>query len=67
VDAANSLPSNPLPSHALYKGDPDVLKGEKKYLISYDTSKERRIFGIKFHTKVETTKDTLEDFAKRGW
>jgi hypothetical protein len=67
VDAANSLPSNPLPSHPLYKGDPDVLKGEKKYLISYDTSKERRIFGIKFHTKVETIKDTLEDFAKRGW
>ncbi|KAF9482945.1 D-lactaldehyde dehydrogenase [Pholiota conissans] len=67
LDIANSLPSNPFSTHPLYKGEPDLLKDEKKYLISYDTCKEHSIFGIKFHTKLETTKDTLEDFAKRGW
>jgi len=56
-----------LPSQALQKGFPEILQGEKVYLISYDKSKEQRILGIKFHTQVETAKDTLEDFARRGW
>jgi len=67
VDAANSPSSSPLPSQALQKGFPEILQGEKVYLISYDKSKEQRILGIKFHTQVETAKDTLEDFARRGW
>ena len=67
MDEANSLSSSPLPSQALQKGFPEILHGEKVYLISYDKSKEQRILGIKFHTMAETAKDTLEDFARRGW
>ncbi|KAF8959850.1 hypothetical protein BDZ97DRAFT_1836214 [Flammula alnicola] len=67
LDAANSLSPSPLPSHKLQKGFPEILQGEKVYQISYDKSKEARILGIKFHTQIETTKDTLEDFAKRRW
>lgn len=67
VDAANSLPGDPLPGHPLYKGDPSLLDGEKTYLVSYDTAKEKRILELKLHTMLETTQDTLADIAKRGW
>jgi hypothetical protein len=36
-------------------------------MIKYDNSKQAGILGIKFRTKLETTKDILEDFSKRGW
>jgi len=67
LDAANSLSPPPLPSHQLPKGFPEILQGEKIYHISYDKSKEQRILKIKFRTQVDTTKDTLEDFSRRGW
>ncbi|KAF9561492.1 D-lactaldehyde dehydrogenase [Agrocybe pediades] len=59
INAANSLSPNPLPSHKLPKGFPEITEGERVIHIAYDTSKEQRILGIKYHTKVETTKDTL--------
>ncbi|PPQ89360.1 hypothetical protein CVT25_003200 [Psilocybe cyanescens] len=65
--AANSLTPSPIPSHNLPVGYPEILDGEPVSKIRYNKSKEERILGIKFHTKVETTKDTLEDFATRGW
>ncbi|PPQ80464.1 hypothetical protein CVT25_001782 [Psilocybe cyanescens] len=65
--AANSLTPSPIPSHDLPVGYPEILDGEPVSDIRYNKSKEERILGIKFHTKVETTKDTLEDFATRGW
>jgi len=64
LNTANALNPSPLPSHKLPKGDPN-LKSE--YLINYDTSKAAKIFGIKFRTKDEVTKDTLAYFAERGW
>ena len=69
VDAANSLKPNPLPTHKLPKGYPELLQDgkEKVYHTTYDKSKEERILGIKFKTQLETTKATLEDFARRGW
>ena len=58
-------------AHRLY---PKLPAGTTSYdpskavhFISYDTSKERKLFGIKFHTAEEMTRDTLEDFVKRGW
>ena len=36
-------------------------------MLTYDNSKQAGILGIKFRTKLETTKDILEDFSKRGW
>ncbi|KAF8148636.1 hypothetical protein B0H34DRAFT_736338 [Crassisporium funariophilum] len=67
LEAAKSISPSPLPSHELARGYPEILEGEKVYVTSYDKSKEQRILGIKFKTQLETTKDTLEDFAKRGW
>ncbi|RPD63136.1 NAD(P)-binding protein [Lentinus tigrinus ALCF2SS1-7] len=58
-------------AHRLY---PKLPAGNTSYdptkavhMLSYDTTKERKLFGIKFHTLEEMTKDTLEDFVKRGW
>ncbi|PPQ64060.1 hypothetical protein CVT24_008873 [Panaeolus cyanescens] len=70
LDAANSLSPNPWPGHTYNKGFPEVVPASREdrvYHISYDKAKEQRILGIKFHTSLETTKDTLEDFAARGW
>jgi len=67
VDAVNSIKPSPLPKHTFPTGIPEITAGEKIYSLTYDTRKEKELFGINFHTQVETTKDTLEDFAKRGW
>ena len=65
VDTANELSTNPLEGlHGLCIGYPE---GERIYKVTYDTSKEERILGIKFRTMSETTRDTLEDIARRGW
>ncbi|KAH9487433.1 Putative uncharacterized oxidoreductase [Psilocybe cubensis] len=66
LEVANSISPSPFP-RKLATGFPDILEGERIYRISYDKTKEAKILGIKFHTKLESTKDTLEDFAKRGW
>ena len=70
VGTANALPTNPLEGrYALYKGDRHLLQveGERIYKVTYDTSKEERILGIKYRTMADTTRDTLEDIARRGW
>ena len=69
VDAANSVSSSSLLSHKLQPGFPEInqIEGEPVYMIRYDNSKQADILGIKFRTKLETTKDTLDDFVKRGW
>lgn len=64
VDIANSIQPYPLPNHPPAKGSPGL---EKSYNIQYNTEKEKRILGVKFKTPEETTRDTLEDFAARGW
>ena len=33
----------------------------------FDNSKQDRIFGLKFRSKLETTKDIIEDAVKRGY
>ena len=69
VDAANSLSPSPLPSHKLQIGFPEInqVEGGPEYLVKYDNSKQDSILGIKFRSKLETTRDMLEDFSKRGW
>lgn len=63
VSAANSIAPSPPPSHTFPVGHPEILDGEPVSNIRYNKSKEERTLGIKFHTKVESTKDTLDDFA----
>ena len=71
VDAANSLSPSPLLSHKFQRGFPEInnnqVGGGLVYMTTYDNSKQAGILGIKFRTKLETTKDILEDFSKRGW
>jgi len=64
LDVANTVHPYPLPNHPPPKGIPEL---EKVHNIQYDTAKERRIFGIKFRTMEETSRDTLENFAEKGW
>jgi hypothetical protein len=64
VEVANSIQPYPLPNHPPAKGIPGL---DKVYNIQYNTEKERRIFGINLKTKEETTRDTLEEFARRRW
>ncbi|KAJ3517035.1 hypothetical protein NLJ89_g748 [Agrocybe chaxingu] len=66
IDTVNNLKPNPHPSHKFIFGYPEIAQ-EKVVLATLDKSKEERIFGIKFKTMEETAKDTLEDFARRGW
>jgi hypothetical protein len=56
-------------SNELQRGFPEITQteGEPVYMITYDQSKQASILGIKFRTKLETLKDTLEDFSRRGW
>jgi hypothetical protein len=37
------------------------------YMLDYDTSKEKKIFGLKYKTMEEISKDMLVDFDRRGW
>ena len=68
VDAANSLSPSPLLSRKFHPGFPEVFEGERPvYTTTFDNSKQADILGIRFRTKLETTRDILEDFSKRGW
>jgi len=67
VDTANSLFPSPLSSRKFLRGFPEITQGEPVYLITYDNSKQASILGIEFKTKLETTRDTLEEFERRGW
>ncbi|KAH6903380.1 D-lactaldehyde dehydrogenase [Coprinopsis sp. MPI-PUGE-AT-0042] len=64
LDIANSIQPSPLNNHKLPVGFPSV---KKAYNLTYDTTKEKTILGIKHRSKEEVTRDHLEDFAKRGW
>jgi len=65
VDAVNKLQPARWPSHKepLSKGD----AGEKEYRITWNTEKEKRIFGIKFRTHEEMAQDILTDWESKGW
>ena len=71
VGAANSLSSSPLLSYKFQLGFPEItqFEGQPVRIITFDKSKQANILGINFRTKLEleTTKDILEDFFKRGW
>ena len=67
VDAANSVSPAPVLSHKIQPGFPEITQGEPVYMFKYDNSKQARILGINFRTKLETTKDILEDFSKRSF
>ncbi|KAK2464439.1 hypothetical protein APHAL10511_003587 [Amanita phalloides] len=71
VDIANSLSPSPIPSHApgtskaLPVGNPGAKKAVK--MPPLDTSKEKRIIGLKYRTMEECVRDTLADYERRRW
>ncbi|KAF9529905.1 D-lactaldehyde dehydrogenase [Crepidotus variabilis] len=71
LNTANALENNPLKATYpnLPHGFPEIIdeNPERIIHIDFDPSKEQRILGIKYRTLTETTKDTLEEFARRGW
>ncbi len=64
VDAANAL-SSVIPSHKLPKGNPSA-KRDYSGILAYNTAKADRVFGNKYRSKEECTRDTLADFERRG-
>ncbi|EJD07758.1 NAD-binding protein [Fomitiporia mediterranea MF3/22] len=60
-DAANSLGLPDVP-----QGTPGAGK-DFKYKFVYDSSRAKNVLGIQFRDIKTTTKDTVEDFKKRGW
>ncbi|EPQ50349.1 NAD P-binding protein [Gloeophyllum trabeum ATCC 11539] len=67
VDAAHE--AGVYPESALSKGTPGAGYGPGvTHMISYDTSKAAKVLGLdKYISKEQCTKDSLEDFKKRGW
>ncbi|KAK9322287.1 NAD(P)-binding protein [Lipomyces orientalis] len=63
LDVANSMSPYPWPSNTLAIGTPGAIQRA----ITFDTSKEKEILGIKFKTMEELTRDTLADYERRGW
>jgi len=56
-----------LPHHKLSHGYPEITKENIPYSVIHDTSKEKKILGINYKTKVETARDMMEVFAQKGW
>ncbi|KAI0707581.1 NAD(P)-binding protein [Cerioporus squamosus] len=48
-------------------GNTDYDPTTAMHYQTYDTSKERKLLKIKFHSLQDMIKDTLEDFKARGW
>lgn len=64
VDAANTIQPYPLPNHPPAKGMPGITA---PYVIQYNAAKADKLLGIRYKTKAETIRDTLEIFAAKGW
>lgn len=52
----------------------DATRGNASYdpstvthMITYDTSKAARIFGMQYMSMMDSTRDIIEDFKSRGW
>ncbi|KAF8912390.1 hypothetical protein CPB85DRAFT_1375735 [Mucidula mucida] len=63
LDEANALTPAPYTKKPLAKGTP----GDAVHGITFDMTKEKKIFSRKFRTMEETARDMLADFEKRGW
>ncbi|KAF6748856.1 D-lactaldehyde dehydrogenase [Ephemerocybe angulata] len=57
LDLANKVGAEIYPGRSFPTAE--VAEGESASAVYYDTAKEKRILGIKYHTKEETTGDTL--------
>jgi len=66
IDVANSLSPPAAPGKTLPVGNPGAGR-TATHMYTYDTSKEKRILGLKYKTMHEIARDMLVDFNNRGW
>ncbi|KAL1751107.1 hypothetical protein FB107DRAFT_222671 [Schizophyllum commune] len=67
IDAASKVKPNGLTNHPkLAKGAVNTPKPDK-INVNYDTTTVTKDLGFTFMSIEQSTKDTLEDFEKRGW
>ncbi|KAF8342433.1 D-lactaldehyde dehydrogenase [Amanita rubescens] len=66
IDVANSLSPPAAPGKTLPVGNPGAGR-MAPHNLTYDTSKEKRILGLKYKTMHEVARDMLIDFHTRGW
>ncbi|KAH6916517.1 D-lactaldehyde dehydrogenase [Coprinopsis sp. MPI-PUGE-AT-0042] len=64
VDTANTLEPSALPGHKLTPSWPDP---ERKAVLDFSNAKEQKILGVKYRPLRDTVKDSMEDFAARGF
>lgn len=64
IDAANALEPTPKLSRPLPQGDPGSNYPAPH---EYGATKSQRVLGLKYRSVMEMTRDTLLDFAARGW
>ncbi|KAH6887185.1 D-lactaldehyde dehydrogenase [Coprinopsis sp. MPI-PUGE-AT-0042] len=64
IDTANTLEPSALPGHKLTPSWPDP---ERKAVLDFSNAKEQKILGVKYRPLRDTVKDSMEDFAARGF
>ncbi|KAF9263224.1 NAD(P)-binding protein [Marasmius fiardii PR-910] len=75
LDIANSLSPPPYTKHPLARGNPDTKSSVEPASLLQKIERTKRLLVMsndedadwKYKTKEETTRDTLADFAARGW
>ncbi|KAH7914940.1 hypothetical protein BJ138DRAFT_1142976 [Hygrophoropsis aurantiaca] len=69
IDAANALSPPPKLSKPLPTGNPGAGSSNPAtvHMVRFNTDREKQIFGIKYRSISDITKDVLADFESRHW
>lgn len=52
---------------SLTAGDVSYDPSKSVYMLRFDVSKAKKVFGINYIDKEQTTKDILAQFREKGW
>ena len=67
VDVANSLSPSPIPSHSPLPRGYTGAGLKAIHMIQFKVEKAEKILGIRYRSREEMVRDTLAEFARRGW
>jgi len=69
IDAANALSPPPKLSKPLPKGNPGAGSSNPAtvHMVRFNTDRAKQIFGIKYRSISDITKDVLADFESKHW
>ncbi|KAF6750214.1 hypothetical protein DFP72DRAFT_1139849 [Ephemerocybe angulata] len=65
LDIVNKVGVEYYPERTFPKGYPEITEGGLEYKFEYNTAKERKILGLTYRSKEESTRDTLKWAAER--